>query len=267
MDVPPASVLLIGCGRMGSAFLHAWRGRFTVFAHDPGVAAVDGATWLADLKHLDALPRPLTVFIAVKPGSMIAAAAALRSLVGSDVVFVSIAAGVTLGDLAAVIGAGAMIVRAMPNTPVAVGRGIVAAVAAANVDPVARDWADALFAAAGQSIWLDDEAQIDAVTALSGSGPAYFFRFAEQLGAAGVALGLPRDVATTLARATLEGAGALAASTDAPLADLRRDVTSPGGTTAAALAALDEGGLADLVESAARAAHGRALELAAEARR
>lgn len=261
------TILLIGCGRMGAAFLRAWRDRFTVFVHDPAAGDVPGATWLPRLAGLQALPRPLTVFLAVKPQIVAEAAVALRPLVGPDVLFVSIAAGVTLGDLYDVLGRDAGVVRAMLNTPVAVGQGIVAAVAGEGLDTAARTQAEVLFDAAGQSQWLADEAQMDAVTALSGSGPAYFFRFAEALANAGMALGLAPDTAAILARATLSGAGALAAAGSAPLAELRQEVTSPGGTTAAALDVLNAGGLVPLVAAAATAAQRRAGELAAEARR
>lgn len=265
MTEQPRSILLVGCGRMGRAFVAGWAGSATVFVHDPHVGEVPGTTRLSSLDEVAGLPRPLTVMLAVKPKLVREVARALRPFVSPDMLVVSIAAGVTLDTLADLLGPEPAIVRAMPNTPVAVGRGAIAAVTAGTAGQPERARVEALFAAAGTLVWLGDEAQMDAVTALSGSGPAYFFRFAEVLADAGVSLGLDRTVADALARATLVGSGMLADSVPASLAAMREEVTSPGGTTAAALARLEEGGLPALVRDAAAAAHNRSRELAREA--
>ena len=186
----------------------------------------------------------------------------LAALGNGDTLFVSIAAGTPIRSFEAALGARTPIVRAMPNTPAAVGRGITALVA--NAHAGARDLAEALMRAVGQTVRLDDEAQMDAVTAVSGSGPAYVFLMIEALAAAGEAEGLSPELALALARATVAGAGALAESNDRAPTALRVDVTSPGGTTAAALAVLmEEGtGLPALVRRGVAAAAARSRELA-----
>lgn len=265
MDIINArGLVLLGCGRMGSALLAGWLAR--------GVAP--GAVWVIEPNPSDwlraqgvrlnaGLPdAPAVALIAVKPQMMGAALPALAAL-GAGTLFVSIAAGTTLAALETALGGGRRIVRAMPNTPAAVGRGITAILgnAAARAGDLAL--AEALLAAVGEVVRLPDEGLMDAVTAVSGSGPAYVFHLIEALAAAGVAQGLPADLAMRLARATVTGAGELAHRSDESAAQLRVNVTSPGGTTAAALAVLmdDATGLPPLMARAVAAATARGREL------
>jgi pyrroline-5-carboxylate reductase len=185
----------------------------------------------------------------------------LRPLIKRSTLVVSIMAGTTIAALDAACGGN--IVRAMPNTPAAIGRGITVAVAAKGVNEQQRATADALLRATGAVEWIDDEALMDAVTAVSGSGPAYVFLLAEELARAGVAAGLPADLAARLARETVAGSGELLHRSDLDVATLRQNVTSPGGTTAAALGVLmGENGLRALMTRAVAAATERSKELA-----
>ncbi len=218
-----------------------------IAAHASNAAAIQGAQ---------------LVILAVKPQEALATLTDLRSvLVAGNPVLLSVAAGLRCADLAAAGGA-PRVVRAMPNRPALVGAGATGLFAADNVDTAARDLASAVMRAAGTVVWLPDEAMMDAVTALSGSGPAYFFLMAEALAAAGVAQGLTAEIAGKLAIATLQGAGVMAAQSDGDLARLRAEVTSKGGTTAAALAILDApDGLRPLLARAVDAATRRGREL------
>jgi acetyl esterase len=258
----PPSVLFVGAGRMGQAFIRGWTGLVEASFLDPGVAGIQGARKLAKIGEAADLPRPLVVMLAVKPQMMPDVLPKLAALAGADTLFVSIAAGIEIATLNEALGPEARIVRAMPNTPVSVGAGMTAAVAGPGVDAGQRALAGRLFGAVGSFLWLDDESGLDAVTAVSGSGPAYFFRFAEALAEAGMAAGLDAEAAQRLARATLSGAGAVAAARDDSLASLREEVTSPGGTTAAALAVLDAAGLDKNVADAVASAVARARALA-----
>ncbi|MBK5926018.1 pyrroline-5-carboxylate reductase, partial [Rhodobaculum claviforme] len=192
-----------------------------------------------------------------------AALPGLGALGGGGTLVVSIAAGTSLAAFDSAFGAGTPVVRAMPNTPAAVGRGITALVGNATASDADMDLAESLMAAVGETVRLEAEAQIDVVTALSGGGPAYVFHLIEAMAAAGAAQGLPEDLAMRLARATVCGAGELAHRDDAPASQLRVNVTSPGGTTAAALAHLmdDATGLPPLMARAVAAATARAREL------
>jgi len=202
-----------------------------------------------------------TLVVAVKPQSFREAGGALKQFVGSSTLVVSIMAGTTIAALEEVCGG--MVVRAMPNTPAAIGRGITVAVAAKNVSAAQRTTADALLRATGSVEWVDDESLMDAVTAVSGSGPAYVFLLAEELARAGVEAGLPAELATKLARETVAGSGELLHRSELASATLRQNVTSPGGTTAAALEVLmGEGGMQQLMIRAVAAATKRSLELA-----
>jgi len=202
-----------------------------------------------------------TLVVAVKPQSFREAGARLKSLVGPTTLLVSIMAGTTIASLNEVCGGA--IVRAMPNTPAAIGRGITVAVAATNVSAAQRATADALLRATGAVEWVADEGLMDAVTAVSGSGPAYIFLLAEELARAGVAAGLSEELATKLARETVAGSGELLHRSDLSAATLRQNVTSPGGTTAAALSVLmAEDGLQRLMIRAIAAATARSKELA-----
>jgi len=257
------SVLLIGSGRMGGALARGWIATETVAVYDPAAAPIEGTRKLDSLDQAQALPQPLTVVIAVKPQMLDAVLPSLVPLAARDALFVSVAAGAAIARYTAILGEQARIVRTMPNTPAAIGRGITALVAGPNVDAAARAYAERLLRAVGETLWVENEGLIDAVTAVSGSGPAYFFRFTEALARAGEREGLPPDLAMKLARATFSGAGALADARPDPIADLRAEVTSPGGTTAAALARFDADNALDrLVAEAADACARRSRELA-----
>ncbi len=202
-----------------------------------------------------------TLVVALKPQSFRDAGAMLKSFTVPSTLVVSIMAGITLASLEQVCGGS--VVRAMPNTPAAIGRGITVAVAAKNVSAAQRAVADALLRATGSVEWVDDESLMDAVTAVSGSGPAYIFLLAEELARAGVEAGLPVELATKLARETVAGSGELLHRSDTPSATLRQNVTSPGGTTAAALEVLmGPDGMQSLLTRAVAAATKRSKELA-----
>ncbi|MFH0302955.1 pyrroline-5-carboxylate reductase [Bradyrhizobium sp. 31Argb] len=260
------TVALAGAGKMGGAMLTGWlaggldASRVAVIDPQPsaeiGALATKGVRLNPkDAGHVDAL------VVAVKPQSFRDAGAALKSLVAPSTLVVSIMAGTTIASLEEVCGSA--VVRAMPNTPASIGRGITVAVAANNVSAAQRATADALLRATGTVEWVDDEGLMDAVTAVSGSGPAYVFLLAEELARAGVEAGLPEDLATKLARATVSGSGELLHRSDLPAATLRQNVTSPGGTTAAALDVLmATDGLRPLMIRAIAAATKRSKELA-----
>ncbi|OYU34250.1 pyrroline-5-carboxylate reductase [Novosphingobium sp. PASSN1] len=252
-----APLWLLGAGNMGGALLRRW------LAEDMGpVAVIDPAPRdLPEGVAASAAPpvgRPDVLVLAVKPQIWWAATAPLADRVQASTLIVSVMAGVTTADLARRFPQ-APIIRAMPNTPAAIGQGATALFTAAG--DLAQGAAEALFSPAGTTVWLPEEAMFDAVTGLSGSGPAYVFAFIEALAAAGEAEGLPPALAMQLARATVSGAGALAASQAAtPAAVLRANVTSPGGTTAAGLAVLQPA-LAPLLTATVAAAAVRSREL------
>jgi pyrroline-5-carboxylate reductase len=265
-----ASVALIGAGNMGLALLEGLAAQglagdlVAVVEPNPSerlraLCAERGFALAADGAGASARDA---VILAVKPQMLEAGAAVAAPFVGPGTVVVSILAGKRIADLAARLPAQA-IVRAMPNTPAAIGRGMTGAFASPQTSPAQRRLAEALLAAAGAVEWVDDEALIDAVTAVSGSGPAYVFHLVEALAAAGVAAGLPADLSQRLARATVEGAGELLhRQPEASAETLRQRVTSPGGTTAAALAVLmAEDGLPALMTRAVAAAKKRSGEL------
>ncbi|WP_456640469.1 pyrroline-5-carboxylate reductase [Bradyrhizobium sp. USDA 10063] len=251
---------------MGGAMLTGWlaggldAGRVVVIDPQPSTEISALAAKGVRLNPEDAGPVD-TLVVAVKPQSFRDAGAALKSLVAPSTLVVSIMAGTTIASLQEVCGGA--VVRAMPNTPASIGRGITVAVAANNVSAAQRATADALLRATGAVEWVDDEGLIDAVTAVSGSGPAYVFLLAEELARAGVEAGLPDDLATKLARATVAGSGELLHRSELPAATLRQNVTSPGGTTAAALDVLMAAdGLRPLMIRAIAAATKRSKELA-----
>ena len=264
-DVNRRGLVLLGCGKMGSALLAGWLARGlkpdAVRVMDP-----QPSDWLRGQGvHLNAaLPdRPAVAVLAVKPQMMDEALPALARLGGGGTLFISIAAGVTLARFEAALGAGTPVIRTMPNTPAAIGRGITAMIGNADAGEGDLRLAESLLAAVGQTVRLNDEAQMDAVTAVSGSGPAYVFHLIETLAGAARAQGLPDDMAMTLAKATVAGAGALAEKSDEDPAQLRVNVTSPGGTTAAALEVLmdDKTGFPALLTRAVTAAANRSREL------
>jgi pyrroline-5-carboxylate reductase len=271
-----APLLLAGCGKMGSALLKGWLGQGlnpeAVYIIEPGsldLAAEFAGFSLAPeavVASASALPAglaPAVMVLAVKPQAMDEALRPLAAFVKAGSGVVSIAAGKTIDYFAKKLGDEASVIRAMPNTPAAIGRGMTVAFANANVSPAQKALCEAMMTAVGKFAWLEEESLIDAVTAVSGSGPAYVFYLAECLAAAGKTAGLPDDLAQLLAVETVIGAGALlAASGEAPH-DLRRNVTSPKGTTEAALDILmAEEGMADLLRKAVAAAAKRSRELA-----
>jgi pyrroline-5-carboxylate reductase len=264
-----ASLLLAGAGKMGGALLRAWLDRgydprkIDVIEPHPSPELIE----LAQAKGfaLRAPSRPPRILVlAIKPQTLDEAAASLASFASPNTLVVSILAGKTIANISAKLPQARAIVRAMPNLPAAVGRGITALAANAAATPGQRAAAEALLAAAGGVEWLASEELIDAVAAVSGSGPAYVFYLAEALASAGSSVGLPASIAARLARATVEGAGELLfQSREKSAAELRENVTSRGGTTAAALEVLmAQDGLKPLIERAVRAAKQRAEALA-----
>ncbi|WP_281826045.1 pyrroline-5-carboxylate reductase [Jannaschia rubra] len=260
-DINTRGVVLLGCGKMGGAMLEGWLDR----GLSPGAVTVidpHPSEWLRGTGvALNAgLPdAPAITLIAVKPQMMGDALPSLRGL--SDTLFVTVAAGTPIAAYEAAFGTGARVVRAMPNTPAAIGRGITAIVGNGAATQADLDLAEQFLSAVGEVVRLDSEEQMDAVTGLSGSGPAYVFHMIEAMAAAGEAQGLAPDLALRLARATVAGAGALAMKGEAP-GQLRENVTSPSGTTQAGLAVLMEE-LPDLMIRTVRAAADRSRELRA----
>jgi pyrroline-5-carboxylate reductase len=264
----PGHLLLLGAGKMGHALLDGWLTRGLsarkVVVLEPQPHKTIKALTRRGLRHNPkGKPAPATaVVIAVKPQSAAEAVPSIAAHVGRHTLVVSIMAGRTIAFLDAVL-PGAAIVRAMPNTPAAIGRGITTAVANARVSARQRKLASDLLAAIGAVEWVKDEALMDAVTAVSGSGPAYVFLLAEAMTKAGIAAGLPAELAARLARETVAGSGELLHRSDLDAATLRQNVTSPGGTTAAALEVLmGPGGFDDLLRRAIAAATRRGRELA-----
>jgi pyrroline-5-carboxylate reductase len=266
-------VLLIGFGNMGQALVRGWLARGhdarSIRVVDPVAAAREAAAGLglAAIERIGPVAgrKPEVVVLAVKPDQVGAVLTDCRAFGEAGAVFLSIAAGKTIARLAAGLGAHAPIVRAMPNTPAAIGKGMTALVASPTVTRAQRVLCGELLAAVGAIAWLDDERAMDAVTAVSGSGPAYVFLLIECLERAAIEAGLGPELARQLSLATVAGAGAYAEAAGEPPAELRRRVTSPGGTTQAALAVLgSEHGLAELVARAVRAAAARSRELSAD---
>ena len=260
------TIALAGAGKMGGAMLAGWlaggldASRVVVIEPQPSseISALTAKGVRLNPKDAGAVE---TLVVAVKPQSFREAGTALKPLVGPSTLVVSIMAGTPIASLEAVCGG--MVVRAMPNTPAAIGRGITVAVAAKNVSATQRATADALLRATGSVEWVDDESLMDAVTAVSGSGPAYVFLLAEELARAGVEAGLPAELATKLARETVAGSGELLHRSELAAATLRQNVTSPGGTTAAALDVLmGKDGMQPLMIRAIAAATKRSKELA-----
>ncbi|WJR81665.1 pyrroline-5-carboxylate reductase [Bradyrhizobium sp. NP1] len=262
------TIALAGAGKMGGAMLAGWlaqgldAGRVVVIEPQP---SSEIAALAAKGVRLNPTPQAAgaieTLVVAVKPQSFREAGAKLKPFTTAKTLVVSIMAGTTIASLATTFGD--TVVRAMPNTPASIGRGITVAVAAKAVTPAQRATADALLSATGSVEWVEDESLMDAVTAVSGSGPAYIFLLAEELARAGVEAGLPEALAMKLARETVAGSGELLHRSDLDAATLRQNVTSPGGTTAAALEVLmGEGGLQPLMIRAIAAATRRSKELA-----
>ena len=262
------TIVLAGAGKMGGAMLSGWLAQ----GLDPARVAViephpseDIRAYFAKGVRLNPSPQDsgtvAAFVVALKPQAFREAGPALKPYVDATTLVVSIMAGTTIASLAEVLDG--HVVRAMPNTPAAIGRGITVAVAAKDVSDAQRTTADGLLRATGSVEWVNDEGLMDAVTAVSGSGPAYVFLLAEELARAGVAAGLPEALATKLARETVAGSGELLHRSDLAAATLRQNVTSPGGTTAAALDVLmAKDGLQPLLTRAIAAATRRSKELA-----
>jgi pyrroline-5-carboxylate reductase len=266
-------LLLVGGGKMGDALLAGWLQhgleRDAVLVVEPAearreeVAAAHGVAAVARPEDLPGALKPGAVVLAVKPQMMDAALPAYARRMEADTLVLSIAAGKPIALLERLLGGAPGVVRAMPNTPAAVGRGVSVLCANAKASPAQRALAERLMGAVGATRWIADEELMHAVTAVSGSGPAYVFYLIEALAAAGARAGLPEELAMALARGTVVGAGDLARLSGETAARLRTNVTSPGGTTAAALQVLmAEDGLAPLLERAVAAAAQRSRELA-----
>lgn len=259
-------ILLVGCGKMGSAMLAGWLERgiaaTDVVVVEPSQPALGAVTVVGSEAAVPAGFSPDVVIFAVKPQVMAEVAPPYARFASS--VFLSIAAGKTIAFFRQHLGTEATIVRAMPNTPAAVRRGITVCCAEPEVPATARQLCQSLLEAVGEVGWVEAESLMDVVTAVSGSGPAYIFLLAEAMEAAGVAQGLPPALAERLARATVAGAGELLRLSPDSAAQLRKNVTSPGGTTAAALAVLmAEGkGVPALMVEAVAAATSRGKDLA-----
>jgi pyrroline-5-carboxylate reductase len=264
-EIETRGMVLLGCGKMGSAMLAGWLAgglpAASVWVVDP-----HPSDWLlgTDVHVNKELPdAPALALIAVKPQMMGDALPSMKALGNGDTVFLSVAAGTPIASFETALGAQSPIIRAMPNTPAAIGRGITAIVGNAHATGAHLDLADELLSAVGQVVRLSDESQMDAVTAVSGSGPAYVFHLIETLAAAGEDQGLPADLAMALAKATVGGAGQLAEDAPEDPSQLRVNVTSPNGTTQAALEVLmdAETGFPALLRRAVKAAAGRSREL------
>jgi pyrroline-5-carboxylate reductase len=262
-------LVLVGAGKMGGALLEGWL-RFGLDPKHVVVLEPQPSPQISQLTSRGlqlnpesrALADVAAIVVAVKPQTAAEAIPPLKPMIGASTVVVSIMAGRTLQFIAGALNARCALVRAMPNTPAAIGRGITVAVPR-DVNPAQRDLAHRLLCATGTVEWTDDEALMDAVTAVSGSGPAYVFLLAEALAEAGVAAGLPPPLAAKLARETVAGSGELLHRSELDAAVLRQNVTSPGGTTAAALDVLmGRDGLAQLMRNAVAAATRRSRELA-----
>jgi pyrroline-5-carboxylate reductase len=263
--VAKGGLVLLGCGKMGSAMLAGWL-RQGIAPGEVWVIDPAPSEWVAGTGvhvNQDLPSAPAIVLIAVKPQMMGAALPRMQAMGNGATLFLSVAAGTTIAAYEAVLGNETPVIRAMPNTPAAIAKGITAITGNARATAAQLDLAEALLSAVGQVVRLEGEHQMDAVTAVSGSGPAYVFHLIETLAAAGVAEGLPAPLAMQLAKATVAGAGALAEASDEDPAQLRVNVTSPGGTTAAALAVLmdAERGFPALLKKAVHAAAERGREL------
>jgi pyrroline-5-carboxylate reductase len=264
-EVAARGLVLLGCGKMGSALLRGW---LSGGVPESAVHVIEPnpSDWLrgTGVAVNGPLPEaPAVALVAVKPQMMGEALPAMVSLGGGRTLILSIAAGTSLKAFEAAFGAGTPVVRAMPNTPAAIGRGISAIIGNAQATEAQMALAEALLSAVGEVVRLESEGQMDAVTAVSGSGPAYVFHLIEAMAAAGEAEGLAPELALQLARATVAGAGALALETGEDPGKLRRDVTSPNGTTQAGLGVLmdETAGLPPLIRRTVRAAAARSEEL------
>ncbi|MCV2874914.1 pyrroline-5-carboxylate reductase [Rhodobacteraceae bacterium XHP0102] len=264
-DIAARGMVIFGCGKMGSAMLEGWLSRGIPPA---SVTVIDPhpSDWLKSVGVQLNTPIPentAVAVIAVKPQMMGAALPNLTAAMGSDTVVISVAAGTPIARFEAEFGTKAKVIRAMPNTPAAIGRGITAMIGNENCTEADLTLADNLLQAVGQVVRLETEDQIDAVTGVSGSGPAYVFYMIDCLAAAARAEGLPDEMAMDLAKATVAGAGALAMDAQESPEQLRINVTSPNGTTQAGLEVLMDAtsGLAPLIRDTVKAAAARSRAL------
>ena len=271
MDAP--HIAFIGAGNMAGSIigglLESGHPAGRISAADPFPDSLERLRELGPLHtcadNAEAAATADVIIMAVKPQVMAEATESISAAVAENAALViSIAAGVTVESMAARLGVGAAIVRCMPNTPALLGCGASGLFANSNVTPEQRSLAQSIMGAVGETRWVDSEQALDAITALSGSGPAYFFLFTEAMIDAGCALGLDRETATTLATQTALGAARMARESDVDLVELRRRVTSPGGTTERAVQQFEEDGLRRLVGNAMDAAAERAAEMARE---
>ncbi|USG62367.1 pyrroline-5-carboxylate reductase [Sneathiella marina] len=266
-----SSILLVGSGKMGQAMLGGWVDTFVtpsdVVVVDPNVENLAVAKALGCIGHqspvdIDGSFQPEVIVLAVKPQMMVDVLPTFQTLAANGALIISIAAGTGIAQFETAFGATASIIRAMPNTPAAVRHGMIVCCQNGHASSAQLEICDKLMTAIGTVAWIDDEKLMDAVTGLSGSGPAYVFHMIEAMAAAGVRAGLPEDLAETLAEVTVAGAGKLAIASDEPASKLRENVTSPNGTTAAGLAVLmAEDGLGPLIEKTVAAATKRSKEL------
>lgn len=271
-SVMNGNLMLVGGGKMGGAMLRGWLERGMAVSQvtvvEPGEAAAAemralGVAVCADAAGVSDAFAPEVIVVAVKPQVIDDVLPDYRRFARPEAVFLSIAAGKTLANFASHLGDDAAVVRAMPNTPAAIGRGMIVGCPNAHVSPDQKEVCHALLQAVGEVAWVDDEGLMDAVTGTSGSGPAYVFLLIECLGAAAQAAGLPADLAAKLAITTVSGAAELARISDQDPAQLRKNVTSPNGTTEAALKVLmADDGLEQLMKRAVAAATDRSRELA-----
>lgn len=263
------TLLLVGGGKMGMALLHGWLhaglSETQIMVQEPTPSEALSATGVRinpDAATVAAHP-PQIIVLAVKPQMIETVLPPLAAALPEQAMVLSLMAGVPIKTLSAMLGGTVACVRTMPNTPASIGRGMTALFADTQVSAPQKEAAAALLEAVGQTVWLEDEKMMDAVTAISGSGPAYVFHLVEALAASAQALGLPQDMAVQLAEQTVIGAAAMLDEDAADAAQLRRNVTSPGGTTEAALDVLmSEAGLNNLMRQATQAAAQRSQELA-----
>lgn len=267
------TILLVGCGRMGSALLTGWLDRGmpgsavnVVEPQPPGPVMAGflerGVSLVGSTDALNPTIKPDVILFAVKPQTIDGIVPIYQRFIQSAPAFLSVVAGRKISSLESLLGKTAAVVRCMPNTPAAIRLGVTVACANERTSSDQRALCNSLLEAVGEVVWIENENLMDAVTAVSGSGPAYLFLLAEDLAAAGVAAGLPKDLAERLARLTLTGAGALLASSPLSPSELRRNVTSPGGTTEAAMEILmGPDGLRNLMTAAVQSAVARSRRL------
>lgn len=265
----PLNIALAGCGKMGTALLRGWikagtASQITILDPEPPPQDIMRTSFITHTKTAENLlsATPDILMLAVKPQIMDEVCRTMQPILSPDIPVLSIAAGRTLQSFANIFGQTQPVIRSMPNTPATIGKGITVACAGQAVTDRQKDMADTLLTAAGKTEWITEESLLDAVTALSGSGPAYLFLLIETLAEAGRKAGLKPDFAMRLARQTVIGSAALAEQeTDIPAQTLRENVTSPGGTTAAALEILMNGQLQNLFDGAINAAAARSRKL------